>query len=63
MKQLVATLACMVAIGISGIVAAHYIFYYQGRAGLPLALLLHWGGILVLIAAPMFLLIRAMRQK
>jgi hypothetical protein len=63
MKRPLIALDCAVATGIGGIVAANQVFYYQGRAGIPLALLLFWGGVLILVVAPLWLLIHAMRRK
>jgi hypothetical protein len=51
-------LTAIVAVGISGVVGAEHVFYYGGRASLPLALLLFWGAILVLIAGLGWVLFR-----
>jgi hypothetical protein len=40
-----------VFVSVGAIVSSDWVFYYQGRAGIPLALLLFWGGVLVLVVA------------
>jgi hypothetical protein len=47
-----------IAIGVGGIYAVDPVFENQGRAAIPLCLLLYWGGLLLLVVAPAEFLIR-----